>query len=205
MAIVTCPECGQHPVSDRAPTCPKCGCPIAAVSAPVASINPSSESTDQASTIRDERNAKLEPLRAGLSTDSTDYPDCSVVVCDLANLAKLVSQIQDWCEELIFVDPVNKSHINAISRLSNLKSLILPYPKLDDEALYRISKLQTLCKLVIQINEASTQASSWLQLARLSRLEYLQLPPLLFPNDYSPLTQEIKQNLRLQLPRTIIK
>ncbi len=30
MAIITCPDCGHHPVSDRAPTCPKCGCPIAA-------------------------------------------------------------------------------------------------------------------------------------------------------------------------------
>lgn len=29
MPIITCPDCGHHPVSDRAPTCPKCGCPIA--------------------------------------------------------------------------------------------------------------------------------------------------------------------------------
>jgi len=30
MPIITCPDCGHHPVSDRAAACPKCGCPIAA-------------------------------------------------------------------------------------------------------------------------------------------------------------------------------
>jgi hypothetical protein len=29
MPLITCPDCGHHPVSDRAEACPKCGCPIA--------------------------------------------------------------------------------------------------------------------------------------------------------------------------------
>jgi RNA polymerase subunit RPABC4/transcription elongation factor Spt4 len=29
MALISCPECAQQ-LSDRAPTCPHCGCPIAA-------------------------------------------------------------------------------------------------------------------------------------------------------------------------------
>lgn len=29
MALINCPECNQQ-VSDRAPSCPKCGCPIGA-------------------------------------------------------------------------------------------------------------------------------------------------------------------------------
>lgn len=29
MPLIECPDCG-HEVSDRAPACPKCGCPIAA-------------------------------------------------------------------------------------------------------------------------------------------------------------------------------
>lgn len=33
MALISCPECGKQ-ISDRAPTCPNCGCPISA--APVA-------------------------------------------------------------------------------------------------------------------------------------------------------------------------
>ena len=28
MALITCPECKQHPVSDQAPACPRCGFPI---------------------------------------------------------------------------------------------------------------------------------------------------------------------------------
>ena len=35
MALISCPECGKQ-VSDRAPACPNCGCPIntAPVAAP---------------------------------------------------------------------------------------------------------------------------------------------------------------------------
>lgn len=36
MALIQCPECGQQ-ISDKAPACPKCGCPVAAPAAPVAS------------------------------------------------------------------------------------------------------------------------------------------------------------------------
>ncbi len=28
MALINCPECGNSPVSDQAPACPKCGYPI---------------------------------------------------------------------------------------------------------------------------------------------------------------------------------
>jgi hypothetical protein len=28
MALITCPECKHHPVSDQASACPKCGFPI---------------------------------------------------------------------------------------------------------------------------------------------------------------------------------
>jgi hypothetical protein len=29
MALISCPECGHHPLSDRAEKCPNCSCPIA--------------------------------------------------------------------------------------------------------------------------------------------------------------------------------
>lgn len=28
MTLITCPDCGHYPVSDRAEVCPQCGCPI---------------------------------------------------------------------------------------------------------------------------------------------------------------------------------
>lgn len=39
MPLITCTDCGAS-VSDRAPTCPNCGAPIAAQPAPVASAIP---------------------------------------------------------------------------------------------------------------------------------------------------------------------
>jgi hypothetical protein len=33
MALINCPECGAE-ISDRAPACPRCGCPMQMVSAP---------------------------------------------------------------------------------------------------------------------------------------------------------------------------
>ena len=40
MALITCPECSTN-VSDKAVSCPSCGCPIAKPQAPVPSMAPS--------------------------------------------------------------------------------------------------------------------------------------------------------------------
>lgn len=180
MPIITCPDCGHHPVSDRAPTCPKCGCPIAAVNAAVEAVHPSNESTNRAPSIREERKAQLAPLGAGLR-DSTEFPDSSVSVYDLTKLAELVGHIQGWCEELHFAGipewgQMEKNHVDVISRVSNLKSLDLFESALDDEGLSRVSKLPTLRKLMFVRNQRKTSTVGWLQLARLSRLEILHLP-----------------------------
>jgi len=203
MPIITCPDCGHHPVSDRAPNCPKCGCPIAGVNAAVDAIHPSNESTKQAPSIRKERAAQLAPLDAGLM-DSTDFPDSSVFVNDLTKLAEIVSQIQGWCEELYLGGvSAQQNHVDVISRVSNLKSLDLSQAALDDEGLLRVSKLQTLRKLMFFRNERRTSAVGWLQLARLSRLELLRLP--ITWNLSWDEEMKLKQELRKRLPDPIIQ
>ena len=204
MAIITCPECDQHPVSDRAAACPKCGCPIAAVNALVASVNPSSESPHHAPRIHQERDAGLVGL--GAFRDPTgEFPDSSVTVCDLTKLAELVDFVREWCEELVITTGVQKFHIEVISRLSTLKSLSLGLSELDDMALLRISKIRTLCKLQFGINEGRTSEAAWLQLARLSQLELLELPfcPL-GPANYDA-GKQLERQLQQLLPRTIVK
>ncbi len=37
MPLITCPDCSHYPVSDRAETCPQCGCPLKAHPAPASS------------------------------------------------------------------------------------------------------------------------------------------------------------------------
>ncbi len=132
MAIITCPECGQHPVSDRAASCPRCGCPITAVNAPAASASPSSESGQQPPTIRHQREGKLFPLGAGFS-ESSEFPESSVVVSDLTKLAELVDLMQGWCEELTIQVPLENHHVDRLCRLTHLKSLEMYVSKLDDE------------------------------------------------------------------------
>ena len=38
MPLITCPDCGYHPVSDRAEACPKCGGPISIATKSVVEI-----------------------------------------------------------------------------------------------------------------------------------------------------------------------
>jgi hypothetical protein len=205
MPIITCPDCGHHPVSDRAATCPKCGCPIAAVNASVAPTNQALGSINQAPTIREEREARLVDLGAHLR-ESNEFPDSSVIIYDSTNLAELVSYMQGWCEELELADDVRKRHIDMICRLSKLESLCITVGKLDDESLLRISKLLTLCKLKFHVNDGSATEAGWLQLAKLSRLEFLQLPVPLYRGQRDFASGEVmKQKLQRQLPRTIVK
>ncbi len=205
MAIVTCPECGQHPVSDRAASCPRCGCPMTAVNTPAASASPSPESGQQPPTIRQQREGKLVPLRAGFS-ESSEFPESSVVVSDLTKLAELVDLMQGWCEELTIQVTLENHHVDRLCRLTHLKSLEMYVSKLDDEALLRLSKLRTLCKLKFTVNEGRTSEAGWLQLARLSQLEFLEIPAIPFaPASYDFATGEhLKRQLRRLLPRTIV-
>jgi hypothetical protein len=204
MAIITCPECGQNPVSDRATACPKCGCPIAAGSIPAVPVDASSGSTHQALTIRQQREAQL-PRGVSLS-ESSEFADASVYVGSLNvfSLPEIVEKIQGWCEELRLGSGVRKTHIDVIGHLSALKSLYIGSGELDDEALLRISKLQTLTKLKIGFIEGRTSAVGWLQLAKLGRLELLVLPTFLLDGDHDQDLQ-IKQELRQRLPQTIVK
>jgi hypothetical protein len=69
MALIDCPECGAT-ISERAPTCPKCGLPIASPNSNVASAEQTAEVTDadmapaaEPERLPTERSA--EPLRIG--------------------------------------------------------------------------------------------------------------------------------------------
>ena len=210
MAIITCSECGQNPVSDRAATCPKCGCPIAGGNAAVDAAAPPTESTDQSAAIREARIAQLAPLSAVVDSSNAEFPDSSVAVQDLAKLAEVVGVVQGWCEELVFMTSpdnfVHKRHIDQISRVSALKSLQIFYEELDDETLYGISKIQTLIKFEISMGSRRTTAAGWYQLAKLSRLEFLRLPSFLIPGEGKWAEDDrIRQELQRMLPRTVIK
>ena len=94
MAIITCPECGQHPVSaSHVPTCPKCGCPISAGSVSAVGADSSSGSSPRAPTVRDQRRAQLPP-GASLS-DTSEFADTDVMVnlggVDLPELVENIS------------------------------------------------------------------------------------------------------------------
>jgi len=211
MAIITCPECGQNPVSDRAPTCPKCGCPIAAAEAPVAPANPSTEPTGHVRTIQEKRSDQVRAFGAQLIDHDTEFRDTSVaVVNESTNPKELVNHIKGWCEEISLHFPVGESHVDAISRLSNLKSLdVFAETVLDDRALLQISKMQTLRKLELhRTNKGWTTEAGWLQLARLSGLEYLELPlypgPVRDESEYDKM-REIKRELRKRMPHTLIE
>lgn len=78
MPIISCPDCGHHPVSDRTPTCPKGGSPIAAANAPVASLNPSAETTLQTRTIHEERLERLRELAGAFLIESSEFVNTSV-------------------------------------------------------------------------------------------------------------------------------
>ena len=107
---------------------------------------------------------------------STEFHDSSVEVLILDDLAGLGSRMGDWCEESRFSIGVRKQHIDLIGCLSTLKSLHISLGELDDEALYRIGKLQTLRKVSIVQNSGRTSPAGWLQLTKLSRLEFLRRP-----------------------------
>jgi hypothetical protein len=64
MALIDCPE-GKGQVSDRAPTCPHCGVPIAAVSAPPAANSAAAATLEAAS-------SPFAETRSGSSTSITD-------------------------------------------------------------------------------------------------------------------------------------
>lgn len=206
MAIITCPECGQNPVSDRAATCPKCGCPIAAVNAPAAPINSAAESTPQARTIREERRERVNELAGAFLTESSEFVDSSVNVFNFSDSAELFDCISEWCEELQIVAHSEPKHIAGLLRLRALKSLEIHYGLLDDESLLRISKLQTLRKLKIHVNVGRTSAAGWLFLARLSQLDLLKIPYNLLPGglDHNE-AEELKQQLRQRMPHTIVE
>ena len=72
---------------------------------------------------------------------STEFTDSRVLVTDGTKLVELVDHIQGWCEELVTLFDAHMHHIDAIGRLSILKSLDVHYGQFDDEALLRISKL----------------------------------------------------------------
>lgn len=64
MALIDCPECGGQ-VSDRAPTCPHCGVPIAAASASPAANSAAATTLEAASS----------PLPEAQSAPSTAFKD----------------------------------------------------------------------------------------------------------------------------------
>ncbi len=204
MAIITCPECGQNPVSDRAPTCPKCGCPIAAGGAVPSSSGPAG----QAPTIRQQREAQLPP-GSYLNSDS-EFTDSSVgmhlIGAQAVDLHELVERIQGWCEELIVGFGTRAHHLSMFGRLPHLTSLHISSCELDDEALLQIGKLHTLTKLKIFHRTGTPTEAGWLQLARLERLEFLKLPFSMLP---SPLDlareRRLKQELTELMPQTIVK
>ena len=106
MAIITCPECGQHPVSDRAASCPRCGCPITAVNSRPAfrEVRPPNRGSNLRRFATNERGSCF-LLGLGFS-ESSEFPESSVVVSDLTKLAELVDLMQGWCEELTIQVPL---------------------------------------------------------------------------------------------------
>jgi hypothetical protein len=136
---------------------------------------------------------------------TTEFPDSSVTVNgDLTT--GLVSHLQGWCEELVIYADVRNSHIDVISRLSNLKSLEIGSGALDDEGLLGISRLRALRKLKIGSNKRRTSVAGWLVLARLSRLEFLEIPLLYLNGRYDYFeTKQLVQELQQRLPETIVR
>ena len=94
----------------------------------------------------------------------------------------------------------------VINRLSHLKSLSIGTGELDDQVLLQISKLQTLSKLEIKHVTGTVTEQGWLQLARLGRLEYLNLPIIMLSGKLD-LEKEnrLKQELKQRMPETIVK
>lgn len=78
MALISCPECGKQ-ISDRAPSCPQCGCPIHAGAAPAA-----------APTV--DRSAEIEKFLdlalKGIQGQNSD-------------------QVEKYCQSALEIDPTN--------------------------------------------------------------------------------------------------
>jgi hypothetical protein len=211
MALITCPDCGHHPVSDRAPNCPKCGAPIpqSAETAPQGSGG---------SSIRAECEAVLislcDPNHLGTScymtSDSPDYPNTSVTFTDPSVLEQIVHRAGDWIEELDGRGPdctVSRSGPRLFRSIPNLKSLDLMMVNLDDEALLELSKITSLRRLEMTLNYGDATSRGFLLLAKLGNLEFLSLPSYMGDRRGVGSIEmlEIRKRLRTLMPNTVIK
>ncbi len=157
MPLITCPECSHYPVSDRADSCPQCGCPIA------------KEQVDELKDLRE----KLTGWGAYLSGDLTLVIRDPFYVNDIVevSMSQQISKIQINSD--IFHDedftPVSKMNsvqivsffscehitdrtLDVLSKMTQIETISLSFchsEYLTHDAICRLSTLPNLRELTL--------------------------------------------------------
>ncbi len=92
MAIIACPECGSS-VSDKAPTCPQCGCPIAQTREQTAIGTPVTTTQNTSKALKSQSIAALVLTVGGCSVAMTGTPGSGESAATLGAAAMVIGLV----------------------------------------------------------------------------------------------------------------
>lgn len=196
MALITCPECSRPNVSDQAPTCPGCGCPISATlqGEPAAAANIG----NTAVTLDADVQLRLQEWQVGFSDR---HFELVIANCGLPRLHDAVNLVGDfpWKKIMVAADECRDNHIEALSTLPHVETFeISGCPRCTDVTLLCLSRMPNLRTIDLScwMPKRDVSVAGFRQLTRLPRIELIKLP---FSVDRSTLS-----HLKQALPNTVI-
>ncbi len=213
MALLKCidPECGK-PVSSMATACPHCGAPT----------NQGSESNEDTNPIiksefeirRDQLQEEPYYLNVILLDDEPNYPNSAIrfMFPDGRVFENLGKEHGSWIEYLRIGDP-NTSGMKYFKYFTGLCHLDFGpiYVRWNDEAVYWISKIESLRYLRLPLGIEGVTKNGLRQLSKLHNLEFIQLPDglgdiqVLELDEYHDPVSEVVRELQSCMPNAIVK